>query len=206
MAEEDPVEEVLGDAVTAKPRLREVEDGVAHIPSLGAGPGESYKPDGTPRPKYPTSEAISKDIDDFLYPPMPGSFRVYDIRRKPLDFLKDRYIKVLKATMGIHSAALFYCCWTQDKFEEVLDDDFKKRILQTRAELADRATFIMYKGMGLIGGGDADVAPSVTASMAKVVEKMAESSAQDMVQKKGMRLVVEGLDRNAKHVDPPAAP
>lgn len=207
MAEEDPVEEILGDArVTKKPRLEVVEDGFAHIPSLGPGPGDVRGPEAKPKPAKPSSDAISKSIEDFLYPPMPGAFRVYDIRRRSLEDLKDRYIKVLSATMGVHSAALFYCCWTQDQFEAVLDDEFKKRILQTRAQLADRATFIMYKGMGLVGGKNNEVAPSVTAAMAKVVEKMAENSDAIMESGKGYKLIVEGLDRNAKHVPPPAAP
>lgn len=157
-------------------------------------------------PKEPAPTGHYKTLEDFLYPPMPGQFSPWRIRKQPLDSLRDRYIQVLNSSLGNHSVALFYCCWSQEQFEAALDDDFKKRIVQTKMQLADRATFIMYKGMGLIGSKESDTPPSVTAAMAKVVEKMSEDSAQDNFQKKGMRLVVEGLDRNAKFVDPPAAP
>lgn len=155
-------------------------------------------------PVPPDRDAGFKDLLDFLYPPMPGKFSPYWVRKKPVEWLQDRYLNVLAASLGNHSIALFYCCWSRDQFEKVLEADptFQARIDEVRERLADRATFIMHRGMGLISErtvGGAELSPTppvVTAALAKVVEKMSEKAAGSAPKRaRGRKLVIEGLDR-----------
>lgn len=160
-----------------------------YVPGVGLAPGEMRVPG---KPKTWT-ESATREATNFLYPEMPGAFVPSVIRKKPLPWLKDRYIQVYSASMGNHSISIFYCDWDQDQFEAILDDDFQKRIDRARAQLADRATYIMHKGMGLVGDGSA-VAPSVTAAMAKVVE-MLHAKGEQHGERKGFKLKVEGFDK-----------
>jgi len=170
----------------------------AHIPGVGPAPGEKTNLPDDISPQY-------KQARDFLFPPMPGAFSPSRVRKMSVDDLRKRYIQVLSATMGNHSASLYYCCWSQDQFEAALSAKFKKDIARAKAQLADRATFIMHKSMGLIADG-AEIGPvnaQVTSALAKVVESL---KAKDVDQETGggFKLVVEGLDRSAQA--PPAAP
>lgn len=140
-----------------------------------------------------------KSINNFLYPPLPGKFYPSRIRKMGDESRKERYLDVFASSMGNHSVSLYYCAWTQDEFEAALDDKFKRNIAQVRAQLADRATFIMHRGMGLVER-DKDVKdmPAVTASMAKVVEALSAKDDSLQATGKGFKLVVEGLDRSAQ--------
>lgn len=137
-----------------------------------------------------------KSINNFLYPPLPGKFYPSRIRKMGDESRKERYLDVFAASMANHSVALYYCAWTQDEFKAVLDPDFKKRILQAKAEVADRAKFIMHRGMGLVEK-DKEVKdmPAVTASMAKVVENLGSEDSLLLGSGEGVKLVVDGLDR-----------
>lgn len=143
------------------------------------------------------SHPDSKRAKDFLFPKMPGAFRPYNVRRMTMDQLRGRYITVLSATMGNHSMALFYCCWTQEQFDAAMNPRFKRQIQIAKSQLADRATFIMHKSMGLIADGAeiGTVNAQVSSALAKVVEKLRE---KDVEQESGggFKLVVEGLDRS----------
>lgn len=146
----------------------------------------------------PSSSNPTKTDQDFLFPKMPGPFRPVQIRKKSVEWLRDRYLQVMSATMGNHSTALFYCCWTQEQFDNAMDDEFASRIVRVKSELADRATLIMLRGVGLVDGGDSGkIAPTVTAVMAKVVEGLREKGEKEGP-KRGFRLVVDGLDRTAQ--------
>ena len=137
----------------------------------------------------------AKAEDDFLFPKMLGSFMPWDIKRLPLADKKERYLKVLNATMGNHSMSLFYCCWTQDEFEEILDKRFKKQITLARAVLADRVTYIMHRAMGLIHT-KREVEPmnnQVLTAMSRVAEKLNEKN-ELQESSKGYKLVIEGLE------------
>lgn len=163
-------------------------------------------PPPPPAPEGSDSNADAKRAKDFLFPKMPGAFRPAIIRKKPLNWLRGRYIKVFSATMGNHSMALFYCCWTQEQFEEAMDARFKRQIQIAKSALADRATFIMHKSMGLIAD-DAEIGPvnaQVSSALAKVVEKLKEKDA-DQETGGGFKVVVDGLDRSAAPPAPPAA-
>ncbi len=151
----------------------------------------------TPPADGSDSHPDAKRAKDFLYPKMPGAFRPYNVRRMPVEQLRARYITVLSATMGNHSMSLFYCCWTQEQFEEVLTAKFRKEIARAKAALADRATFIMHRGMGLIQGSE-ETGPAnaqVTSALAKVVDSLKAKDA-DQEEGGGFKLVVEGLDRS----------
>lgn len=153
--------------------------------------------------------ATMKGMEDFLYPPMPGRFQRGQVRKLPPEMLKSRYLQVLSASLGNHSMALYYCCWSPKQFQEVLDDEFQVRIDELRAQLADRATFIMHQSMGLIsdrtvGGRPMPaIPPAVTSAMRQVVEKLQEKSAAAApTAKKGRKLVIEGLDRTKTGAPP----
>lgn len=154
------------------------------------GDGVSIPEDGPTAPGAITA-------DDFLFPKLPGSFKRWDIRKKPLEWLKDRYIQVLMASMANHSMGMFYCCWDQDEFDAILDEAFAARISRVKAELADRATFIMLRGVGLVDNGEVSrLPPTVTSVMAKVVDGLREKGEKEGP-RRGFKLVVEGLDREA---------
>lgn len=189
------VEPVLG-PVTVTVAKKRVRGAKSYVPSVGPGPGEMRV--GEPGPNF-------KVARDFLFPPMPGAFCPSVIRKLPVEKLRERYLKVLGATMGNHSISLFYCAWTQEQFEEALNAKFRKQIAQAKSQLADRATFIMHKSMGLIADGAeiGAVNAQVSSALAKVVESL---KAKDVEQESGggFKLVVEGLDRSAAAPAPKA--
>lgn len=193
------VEAVLGPVADARPRARVRAGRGSYVPSIAPGPGEMR----TGEPKSPGM----KMARDFLYPPMPGAFQPSVIRKLPVEKLRERYLKVLGATMGNHSISLFYCAWTQEQFEEALNAKFRKAIAQAKSQLADRATFIMHKSMGLIADGAeiGAVNAQVSSALAKVVESL---KAKDVEQESGggFKLVVEGLDRSKGAPEKPETP
>ena len=135
-----------------------------------------------------------KNLDNFLHPPMPGAFSPSRVRKMHVELLRDRYIQVFSASMGNHSLSKFYCCWSQEQFEEALSPAFEKAIERARVELADRAALIMHRGMGLVGDGSVEtVPPTVTAAMAKVVENMKNPDGTLGIPKKAYKLTVNGL-------------
>ena len=138
-----------------------------------------------------------KTDNDFLFPKLPGAFKPSLIRKKDLGFLRDRYIQVLSASMGNHGMALHFCCWTQEQYESALDDKFEKRIAAARAQLADRAAYIMHRAMGLVASDEPIAPPTVSAAMAKVVESFGEPSAAKGGLKKAYKLTVNGLQQPA---------
>lgn len=184
----------------------------AWVDGVGPRPGE-LPPLGVPRPprgpedgaRGPIADPENqgkdyrKRLDSFLYPPLPAAFAPYEVKKFPLSKLRERYLSVLSATMGNHSIALFYCCWTHAQFVAALTDNFKKDIAITMSQLADRATFLMHRGMGLVKTDD-DVAGVPTGSAASALAKVVENlKAKDVEQESGggFKLVVEGLDRSA---------
>lgn len=195
------VEAVLGPVADARPRARVGAGRGSFVPSIAPGPGEMRGPGG----KGEDPAAGFKVARDFLFPPMPGAFKPSVIRKLPVEKLRERYLKVLGATMGNHSISLFYCAWTQEQFEEALNAKFRKAIAQAKSQLADRATFIMHKSMGLIADGAeiGAVNAQVSSALAKVVESL---KAKDVEQESGggFKLVVEGLDRSAAAPAPKA--
>lgn len=136
-----------------------------------------------------------KGADAFLYPLMPGSFAPSRVRKMAVGVLRERYLQVFAASMGNHSLSKFYCQWSQEQFEAALDDGFEKQLEQARSELADRASLIMMRGMGLVGEGTQTVPPTVTAAMAKVVESMKNPDGTMGAPKKAYKLTVNGLQR-----------
>ncbi len=149
-----------------------------------------------------------KTDKDFLFPKLPGAFVPSKIRQMPLEWLKERYLLVLDASMGNHSMALFYCCWDEDQFQAVVDDGFRVLISRTMTKLADRAAFIMHRGIGLVEGGDADT-PAVTAVMAKVVAELNAGQTVAENAKRSYKLTVDGLKRPAPQTvvaPPPSVP
>ena len=147
------------------------------------------------RKETPPAAQPYKGADAFLYPLMPGSFQPSVVRKMHIDILRDRYIQVFAASMGNHSLSKFYCQWSQEQFEVALDEAFEKRLEQARSELADRASLIMMRGMGLVGEGGATVPPTVTAAMAKVVDSMKNPDGTVGAPKKAYKLTVNGLAR-----------
>lgn len=192
-----PVVVGLGQVIVDIPKVRVIKK-TSHVPSVGPGPGEMRVG------AVPELSAGLKVARDFLFPPMPGAFQPSVIRKLPVEKLRARYLKVLGATMGNHSISLFYCAWSQDQFEEALNAKFRKAILNAKAQLADRASFIMHKSMGLIADGDeiGAVNAQVSSALAKVVENF---KAKDVDQESGggFKLIVEGLDRSAQSPVPP---
>ena len=113
-----------------------------------------------------------------------------------VELLRDRYIQVFSASMGNHSLSKFYCCWSQEQFEEAMNPAFEKALERARTELADRAALIMHRGMGLVAAdGDAMVPPTVTAAMAKVVESMTNPDGTKGLPRKAYKLTVNGLQQ-----------
>lgn len=200
------MEDIFGPVKIVPPHVQ-VMGKMHHIPSVGPGPGErrGKRKKNWPRPEGEAPTGSYKATRDFLFPPMPGAFQPSEVRKMPLEELRDRYIKVLSATMGNHSMSLFYCSWDQEQFEDALNAKFKKRIMIAKSQLADRATFIMHQGLGLIATADGGAPPAsqVTAALAKVVEKFNERGEQQEAGK-GYKLVIEGLERNKTGI-PPAA-
>ncbi len=145
--------------------------------------------------KEPTQAAAEqyKGADAFLYPLMPGSFAPSRVRKMAVGVLRERYLQVFAASMGNHSLSKFYCQWSQEQFEDALDETFEKQLEQARSELADRASLIMMRGMGLVGEGTQTVPPTVTAAMAKVVESMRNPDGTLGAPKKAYKLTVNGL-------------
>ncbi len=190
-------EAVLGPVKTGKAHVQVVSK-TSHVPAAGPGPGEMRVG------AEPELSAGMKVARDFLFPPMPGAFYPSVIRKLPVEKRRERYLKVLGATMGNHSIALFYCAWTHEDFEEALNAKFRKAIATAKSQLADRATFIMHRNMGLIDSAE-EIGPinaQVTSALSKVVESL---KAKDVEQESGggFKLVVEGLDTSAPA---PAAP
>lgn len=142
-----------------------------------------------------------KELNNFLYPKMPGMFLPYAIRKMPIEKLRDRYLRAFSASMGNHSLSKFYCCWSEEQYEAALSPAFEKRISDAMAILADRATYIMYRGMGLVADDpDKATLPTITAAIAKVVETMNGPSNKGGVSGKmgkAYRLTVNGLARPA---------
>lgn len=191
------MEDIFGPARVVAPTRKVTYGGPreekAWVPGITPAPGEQPPKELT----GPTRDGRIT-LRRFLFPQLPAAFTAWEIRKLPVEDLKNRYIKVLSATMGNHSIALFYCCWEQDQFEAVLDAAFKKRIRQTKAQLADRASFIMHQAMGLVtveDGITTPASPQATSAMAKVVEKLNERGEQEETGK-GFKLIVEGLERN----------
>ena len=192
------------------------------VAGVGPAPGE-FPPAWVPRPERGPDDGKRgpianpgnkgkdhrKELDHFLYPAMPAAFTPCEIRKLPVEKLRERYLNVMSATMGNHSISLFYCAWTQEQFEEALGAKFRKQIEQVKAQLADRAMFLMHRGMGLVKvDGDAEPNMQVSAALAKVVESL---KAKDVEQESGggFKLIVEGLDRSAPapaDTRPPAVP
>ena len=145
--------------------------------------------------KEPTLAAAEqyKGADAFLYPLMPGSFAPSRVRKMAVGVLRERYLQVFAASMGNHSLSKFYCQWSQEQFEAAINPAFEKALEQARSELADRASLIMMRGMGLVGEGGATVPPTVTAAMAKVVENMKNPDGTLGAPKKAYKLTVNGL-------------
>lgn len=196
-------EDIFGDAVAGAPFERATKKGLSYVPGVGPAPGEKDR----------WVNGNDKRVGDFLYPPMPGAFDPWKIRKLAADAVRERYIQVLAATLGNHSIACFYCCLDQDQFDALLTVKFKKRILQAKSQLADRATYIMHRNLGLVRGpdeGDAErpPAPGAIASLAKVVEKL-QSSEIPSGNGEGFKMKIEGLDRSRSAPavpDSPAAP
>ena len=147
-----------------------------------------------------------KSEDAFLFPLMPGSFAPSEVRKLHIDVLRDRYIQVFSASMGNHGLSKFYCCWSEEQFLAAVDEKFEKRLAAARSDLADRASLIMMRGMGLVGGGDATTPPTVTAAMAKVVENMKNPDGTVGLPRKAYKLTVNGLARPTPSAVPPSAP
>ncbi len=160
--------------------------------------------------EVPEKVHYSKDYSSFLHPRIPGKFMPDAIKRKSLPWLKARYLKVFNATMGNHSMALFYCAWKPARFREVLaaDQEFETAIADAKAEIADRAAFMLYKGLGLIAGeeGSHEPTPQTGAVLAKIVESMAEKAPVKEVKKKSFKLTVSGLKRPGDEVALPPNP
>ena len=138
-----------------------------------------------------------KQLNNFLYPPMLGSFDPWAIKKLSVEKRRDRYIQVFNATMGNHSVSMYYACWDQDSFDSALNDNFQKRIDQARSQLADRAAYIMHKTLGLVASDEPIAPPTVSAAMAKVVESFGEPSAAKGGLKKAYKLTVNGLQMPA---------
>lgn len=196
------MEDIFGPVRTAVPHVR---IGGERNYARGVGPAPGQMRGGRRRPMHPLLPNGQKDFYDFLFPPMPGAFQPSVIRKLPVGDRRDRYLKVLNATMGNHSMSLFYCDWSQAQFEAALNDDFKNRIMLAKSQLADRVEFIMNQGLGLIPNGVVADSPSyqITAALVKIAERLNERGQQQEAGK-GYKLVIEGLERNKTGL--PSAP
>lgn len=157
-----------------------------------------------PRSSSPAkpSKDPRRGAESFLYPEMPKALTPGAVRKWSPEKRMGRYLEVYLATMGNHSMALFYCCWDQEEFDGLIAafPQFARQITNSRAQLADRATFLMHRGMGLVKIGDEE-RPStnlqVSSAMARVVEGLrARHEPQNGFKQKGFKLVVEGLERD----------
>jgi hypothetical protein len=160
---------------------------------------------GMPPPIAPPPEPLfanggGKAVEHFLYPTLPGTFQPWEVRKLPLEKLRARYIQAFSASMGNHSVAKFYCCWAEVQFQAARTQAFDAQIEETRVQLADRAKYIMYQGMGLVASEKPATPPQITAAMAKVVESLGSTATESKRAKKGYKLVVDGLAR------PPVSP
>jgi hypothetical protein len=140
----------------------------------------------------------TKEVTDFLYPPMPGAFLPSEMRKKDAEYRIARYMKTYSATMGNHSISLFYAAWNQEDFEIICAEfpEFPLMIAEEKNRLADRAQFMLHKTMGLIpnAGELDDTHQANAAALARVVEKINEGRT-DTRSTKGVALRVEGLER-----------
>jgi hypothetical protein len=144
----------------------------------------------------------SKDLQDFLYPPMPGTFSPYEMKKKPVEFLREKYLKTFAATAGNHSIAMYFCAWEQDDFEAALDDDFQKRIDRARAQVADRAAFVMNRALGLVEN-KAEAAPPINSVAAlAVIVKNLRARREKPRTKARFNIVVPGLVRGPAQFQP----
>ncbi len=148
----------------------------------------------------------SKAVEHFLYPSLPGMFQPCQVRKLPLEKLRSRYIQSFSASMGNHSVAKFYCCWSEVQFQAARTAGFDAQIEETRVQLADRAKYIMYQGMGLVASEKPATPPQITAAMAKVVESLGSTATESKRAKKGYKLVVDGLARPPIQTAPPGPP
>lgn len=159
----------------------------------------------TPAASVPAS-GPGKAVEHFLYPSLPGMFQPCQVRKLPLEKLRSRYIQVFSASMGNHSVAKFYCCWNEVQFQAARTAGFDAQIEETRVQLADRAKYIMYQGMGLVASEKPATPPQITAAMAKVVESLGSTAVESKRAKKGYKLVVDGLARPQVTPPPPGTP
>ena len=158
-------------------------------------------------PVAPTpASGAGKAVEHFLYPSLPGLFEPRRVRKMPLEKLRARYIQCFSASMGNHSVAKFYCCWSEVQFQAARTVGFDAQIEETRVQLADRAKYIMYQGMGLVASEKPATPPQITAAMAKVVEGLSGSAVEAKKAKKGYKLVVDGLARPPVTPPPPGTP
>ena len=154
------------------------------------------------KPAVTKKRSDSKGLHDFLYPPMPGSFSPYEMRKKSVEFLREKYLKTFAATAGNHSIAMHFCAWEQDDFEAALDDDFLKRIDRARAQVADRAAFIMHQTLSLVKNKTADAPPiNSVSALARIAKNLRARSEQPQT-KARFNIVVNGLDRGPAQSQP----
>ena len=156
----------------------------------------------SPAAPVPAS-GVGKAVEHFLYPALPGMFQPYQVRQMPLEKLRARYIQSFSASMGNHSVAKFYCCWSEVQFQAARTAAFDAQIEETRVQLADRAKYIMYQGMGLVASEKPATPPQITAAMAKVVESLGSTATESKRAKKGYKLGVDGLARPPVTPPPP---
>lgn len=133
---------------------------------------------------------------------MPGTFSPYEMKKKPVAFLRDKYLKAFAATAANHSASMFFCAWDQDAFEAALDADFQKRIDRARAQVADRAAFVMNQALGLVKN-EAGAAPPINSvsALARIAKNLRARREQPKT-KSRYTLVVNGLDRGPAQLPP----
>lgn len=174
--------------------------------------GEPLQDPQEPQDEAAPSKSCALDYNTFLTPRLPGKFMKGNIKRKTMEWRKKRYLKAFRGSMGNHSIALYYSAWTPAEFREIVasDPDFEVAISDTKAEVSDRAAFILHKSMGLIAGSpDApiDIAAQSGPVLARIVEKMNEKKAEEAPKRKTNRkLMVNGLKRPGDKVDLPPTP
>lgn len=158
-------------------------------------------PESASKPKV---KPVVTTVEDFLFPPLPVERLVLTVKRAPLEQRRGRYLQAFRSSMGNHSLAMFFAGWNQLEFEAVCDSGFKQRISEEKAALADRATFIMHRSLGLVKSEDGAKTNLMSVSaMARVVEKLKEEEQSSgsvnpsggNARAGGFKLVVEGLQR-----------
>ena len=154
------------------------------------------------KPVATKKRSDSKTLQDFLYPPMPGAFSPYEMKKKPIAFLREKYLKTLAATAANHSIAMYFCAWEQDDFEAALNDDFKKRIELARAEVASRADFLMHQTLSLVQNKAGAAPPINSVSALARIAKTFRARSEQPKNKPGYTLVVNGLDRGPAQFQP----